>query len=156
MKRHAFSLVEAVAAVAIIGLTLTIAGPLVASLIRGMGHTQRAATDLSRVDRTAALLRDDAWNAIHLAAANDRTLVCRQTNQRSVVWQIARTGRSMRRTVWRGEAQLEQRTWPMPRGLSFAVDAYAIELRKAGDERQPGTTMRFVSQIMLLPGGGGP
>jgi len=152
MMRRGVALIEMVAVIAIVGVVMLIAGPLTRTVLRTTSHAQRAIGEVAGVDRIAARLRSDTWNAIEMVAPNARTLVLRWVGGKSVVWQIARDGKSIRRTHWAGEQQVEQHTWPCPSGLSFEAGMHTAKLLRAGDASESAGAMTFVSQVLLGSG----
>jgi prepilin-type N-terminal cleavage/methylation domain-containing protein len=153
MNRRGFAFIELVVVVAIVGIAMLIAAQLTRTVLRTTSKAQQAISQVAATDRIADRIRADVWNAIELISPNGRTLVLRSVGSKSVIWQIARDGKQIRRAHWAGEALITQNTWPCPAGLSFKAGMHTATLIQSGDATQPGGQMKFASQVLTGSGG---
>jgi type II secretory pathway pseudopilin PulG len=135
-----FTISELLIAIGILGIFGLVATQLFYSSFR-VSHATAAQQDAAgSFDSAVSVLRSDVWTAPEIAAPDART-----AKLGKVTWTIKET--TLTRDTGDGA---RPRTWPMPKGTSFAADGAALVLRVPAAAGECGGDVRMVSESQLL------
>ncbi|MBI1372049.1 MAG: hypothetical protein GC159_04720 [Phycisphaera sp.] len=171
MNRHArqrgYLLVELLGVVILAIAFLAISGLVLKTTLRVTRDAQ-VGQEQHRIEaRVKKILRADAWAAYEIRVGDDATLLIRQNEERSVVWQVldddppADGGpptHSIRRTSFDGRTKLDERTWPLQHDrMTFTLDGVVLVVTRDGASLGPERELRLYSQMAVFSGavGGG-
>jgi type II secretory pathway pseudopilin PulG len=105
-RRHAFSLVETMLAVALLGLVLDAGVDLFNASFHATHESELAANQNSTMDSALWVLRQDAWAAGRISVTDPHTVQLLAPDGTAILWRIDPTG-AIHRTL--GQAG---RKWP--------------------------------------------
>jgi prepilin-type N-terminal cleavage/methylation domain-containing protein len=139
-RRRAFSLLELLVAIGLLGFFAVAATQLFRATVR-ISHTTAQRQDAAGSFETAiGVLRGDAWTAAEIAAPDATT-----AKLGKVTW-TAR-GETLTRDAGDGS---RPRTWPVPAGVTFLADNASLVLRVPPAKDERGGDVRMVSESKIL------
>ena len=161
-RRRAFTMIEIMMGIIIVGLVLTIAAQLFQTVIRAGRGAADSRDAASSFDAAVATLRADVWGARELAVAQSELSLRLTTSDGSqVAWSIvdqtiqraqgatnAATMPAMRPTT------LPSRTWSVPAELRFVQMRSGLTLQVRADKDSPPGDIQLVNQLRLLEDAG--
>ena len=153
MTRRAFTLMEMLVVIVLLGVFGLVASRLTTASARSLRDTPRATDAANRLDATLRAIRRDAWSARRLDAAGDgAALSVVRPDGTTVEWRVTAGGDFARSddtahylsdeppTTWPGGAARSPRFVPDPAGVTLAWDGGGevivcpLQLRSAGAE----------------------
>ena len=139
-RRRAFTLTELLFAIGVLSLFAAAATQLFHVTIRTGYATAQQQDAAGSFDSAVAALRGDAWVATEIAAPDPAT-----AKLGKLTWSIKET------TLTRDAGDNSRpRTWPIPKGLTFAADGPSLVLRVPATSGERGGDVRLVSEILTL------
>jgi prepilin-type N-terminal cleavage/methylation domain-containing protein len=170
--RGAFTILEMLVVIAMLGMFLVIVGRMSVSLIHATGKAQSAENALHRMDNVVRLLRRDVWGAESISVEpadgdEDATQTVTLTVPGgTVIWHYGSPSpagsagaspspaRLSRRTAIDGVTDPRQDWDHFPLDMRFAADGPSLLVTLPGGSMSSGDVLRLPSQTMLMRAGG--
>jgi type II secretory pathway pseudopilin PulG len=135
-----FTISELLIAIGILGIFGLVATQVFYSSFRVSRTTAEKQDAAGSFDSAVSVLRSDVWTAPEIAAPDPGT-----AKLGKVTWTIKDT--TLTRDTGDGA---RPRTWPMPKGTSFAADGASLVLRVPAATGERGGDVRMVSEPLVL------
>ena len=137
---RAFTIAELLFAIGILGIFGLLATQVFYGSFRVSRATAQQQDAAGSFDSAVSVLRSDVWTAPEIAAPDPATVKLGK-----VTWTIKDD------TLTRDAGDDSRpRTWPMPKGTSFAADGAALVLRVPASTGERGGDVRMVSEPLVL------
>jgi prepilin-type N-terminal cleavage/methylation domain-containing protein len=139
-RRSGMTIVELLLAIGVLGVFALAATQLFYATFRISHATAQQQDAAGSFDSALSVLRGDAWTATEITAPDPKT-----AKLGKVTWTIHET--TLTRDAGDGS---HPRTWPMPKGLTFASDGVSLVLHVPAARGERGGDIKMVSEPLTL------